>query len=149
MSYFHWWIVKNRILIFVWISNWHSPLFSIRVELGLQQGSAMSIQSVVEWVDSRHTHNFWYLYYALILIPLSFPYYSYSKIEELILLIFNNTHDVVDFDSPWIGIYTKYKISMIRIRILQYSVESCVFALLSVFSFFFFLTLSMQQQLTL
>ena len=45
-------------------------------------------------------------------------------------------HDV-DFDSPWLKIYKNHKISMIRIRTLQYSVEGCVFAMLAVFVFFF------------
>ena len=45
----------------------------------------------------------------------------------------NNTHDVVDFDSP----------CMIRKRRLQYSVEGCVFALLVVFAFGFFFLLSL------
>ena len=85
------------------------------------------------WVDSNHTHNFWYLY-AFISSLILHPHYSYSKFEEHIVLILNNTCDVVDFDSSWIDIYTKQKISMIHIRILQYSVEDFVCA---VFVFFF------------
>ena len=44
----------------------------------------------------------------------------------------------VDFDSSWVNIYKNHKISMIRIRTLQYSLEGCVFALFAVFVFFLF-----------
>ena len=66
-------------------------------------------------------------------------HYSYSKIDVLIILIFNTTYAVVDFDSPWPNIDKNHKISWIRIRTLQYSVEACVYALLAVFVFFFLL----------
>ena len=52
--------------------------------------------------------------------------YSCSKFDVFIVLILNNTH-LVDFDSPSIDIYTKHKISIIRIRTLQYLLEGCVF----------------------
>ena len=59
----------------------------------------------------------------------SLKYSSYSYLSICITLL------LFAFDSSWIDIYTKHKISMIRIRMLQYLVESCVCA---VFSFFFF-----------
>ena len=59
--------------------------------------------------------------------------------EVLIVLILNNRHDIVDFDSPLLNIYTKHKISMIREQTLKYSLESFVLALLAVFVFFFLL----------
>ena len=53
-----------------------------------------------------------------------------SKVQE----DSHNRYDVVDFDSPRIASCKNHKISMIRVRIVKYSVEGCVFAL----SFFFF-----------
>ena len=47
-------------------------------------------------VESNHTYYFWYLY-AFRFILISWHPYSYSKFEGLIL---NNTHYVVDFESP-------------------------------------------------
>ena len=44
-----------------------------------------------------------------------YSHYSYSKFEILIILIFNNTHDVVDFDSSLLNVYTKHKISIIGV----------------------------------
>ena len=46
-------------------------------------------------VDSSHTYNFYYLY-AFILILILYSHYSYSKFEVHIVLILNNTHDVVE-----------------------------------------------------
>ena len=78
-------------------------------------------------VDSSHTYNFWYLY-TFILILISYSYYYYSKFKVLIVLILNNTHDAVDFYTPWLNIYKNHKISIIRIRTLQYPVEGlCCF----------------------
>ena len=102
--------------------------------------SEISNEYSKRWVDSSHTHNFCYLY-AYILILISYSHYSYSKFEVLIVLMLNNTHDIVDFDSPWLNVYKNHKIIMIRIRTLQYSVEGCVFALLAIFVFFLFLLL--------
>ena len=53
------------------------------------------------------------------------------------VLILNNMHDAVDCDFPRPSIYTKHKISMIRIWTLQYSLQGCVFALFAIFVFFF------------
>ena len=72
-----------------------------------------------EWWDSSHIYNFWCIY-AFILI-------LHSNFEVLILHILNNTHDVVDFDSPRIDIYKNQKLWMIGIRTVQYSVKGCVF----------------------
>ena len=44
-------------------------------------------------------YNFKY-FHAFILILISWNPYSYSKFEVLIIFILNNTHDIVDFDSP-------------------------------------------------
>ena len=77
-------------------------------------------------MDCSHTHNFWYLY-AFTLILISYSYYSYSKFEILIVLILNNTHDVIDFNYLLLNICKNHKLSMIRIRTLQYSVEGCLF----------------------
>ena len=88
--------------------------------------------------DSSHTHNFWYLY-AFILILILYSHCSYSKFEVPIILILNNTHDVIDFDFLWLNIYKNHKISMILIKTPQYSVERCVLSLLAVFGSFFLL----------
>ena len=69
-------------------------------------------------VNASHTHNFWYVY-AFILILISYSYYSYLKFEVLIVLILTNTSDV-DFNSPLLNIYKNYKITIIRVRTLQY-----------------------------
>ena len=94
------------------------------------------------WIDPSHIYNFLCLY-AFILILITRDLYSYSKFKELIELILNNTHDVVDFDSPRIDIYRKHKIGVIRIRIWQYSVKVCVLRCLLLLFFFFFFLLSL------
>ena len=48
-------------------------------------------------------------YFNMILALLIF------KVEVLIVHILNNAEDVVDFDSTVLNIYTKHKISMIRV----------------------------------
>ena len=100
------------------------------------------------WADSSHTYNFWYLY-ALIHVLILYSHYSYSNFEVLIVLVLNNTHDVFEFDSPWIDIYKNHIICMNCIRALKYSREGCAFTLLAVFVFFFLLSLKMQEQLRL
>ena len=75
---------------------------------------------------SDRIYNFCYLY-VFILILISYSHYSYSYFEVLIVLILNNTHNVVDFDSPLLNIYKNHKISMIRLRTLQYSLEGYMF----------------------
>ena len=69
------------------------------------------------------------------LILILYSHCLHSKFEVLILLILNNTYDVVNFDSSWIDIYRKHKMGMIRIRTLQYSIKDCVCLCLP-FSFF-------------
>ena len=59
------------------------------------------------------------------MILTSYSHYSYSKFEILIVLILNNTDDVVDFKPPWIDIYKNHKVYMLRVRTLLYSVEGC------------------------
>ena len=58
---------------------------------------------------SNHTHNFSYLYTfrrVLILISWNLPY-SYSKFEVfIIILILNNTYDVIHCNSPELNTYT-------------------------------------------
>ena len=109
-----------------WHSDYQIPLIHTRDQQWVLK----------RWVNSSHTHNFWYLY-AFILILISYSHFTSSKFEVLIALILNNTH-VVDFDSPWLNIYENHKISVICVRTPQYSVGGCVFALLAVFVFFFF-----------
>ena len=48
------------------------------------------------------------------------------QVCTIILIILNNTSDVVDFDSSQLNVYTKHKISMNRIRTLKYLLEGCV-----------------------
>ena len=81
--------------------------------------SEISNEYSKRWVGSNHIHNFRY-FYNIIFIKLIF------KDEYFIVLILKNTHDV-DFDSPLLNFYKNHKISMIRVRTLQYSVKSCVF----------------------
>ena len=92
----------------------------------------MSIQNdeqiwVILIISDTYTHSYLFWYYT---------HTTHSKFEVLIVLTFNNMHDVVDFNSPSNDIYKNQKIIMIRIRTLQYSVEGCVFALPAVFVFF-------------
>ena len=49
-----------------------------------------------------YIYNFWYLY-TFILILILYSHYSYSKFEVLIVLIPNNTRDLVNFDSLWLN----------------------------------------------
>ena len=65
----------------------------------MQSDLEISNKYSIRWVDSSHTYNFWYF---LAFILLLYSYYSYLQVEVFIVLIFNNTHDVVNFDSPWI-----------------------------------------------
>ena len=74
--------------------------------------------------------------YTFILISILYSYYSYKKIEVLIVLIIN-------FVSLWLNIYENHEINMfcVNTRTLQYSLDGCVFAfyaLLAVFVFVFF-----------
>ena len=84
-------------------------------------GSEISNEYSKRWVESNHTHNFWYLYAFI-----SWNLYSYSKLEVVMIFILNNTYEVVDFDSPWLNIYTIHKISSIRVRTLKYSLNGFV-----------------------
>ena len=59
--------------------------------------------------------------------------------------MFNDTYDVIDFNSAWLNNYRNHKISMIRLWTLQYSLEGCVVALLAVFVFFLFCKCSNNQ----
>ena len=71
-------------------------------------------------------HVKWY-YVISICVTILYSYYSYSKFEVLTILILNDTHEVVvDFNSPRLNIYRNHKISMIRMRTLQYLVKGCV-----------------------
>ena len=64
---------------------WPSPL-------GTYQRSAMSrIKSCSYFLIVICIHTFFLI---------SYSYYTYAKFEVLIVLILNNTYDVVDFDSP-------------------------------------------------
>ena len=88
------------------------------------------------WVNWILAPNFWYLY-VFILILMSYSNYSYSKFEVLTVLILNNTHNVVDFDSVLLNIFKNHKRSIICVRTLQHLLEGCVLALLTVFLCFF------------
>ena len=68
--------------------------------LSWELGSEISNKYSKRWIDSSHAYNFGYLYAPILILKL-YPHYSFSK-KVLILLILNNTHDIVDFDSPWI-----------------------------------------------
>ena len=49
-----------------------------------------------------------------------------QRLQYSFLFILNNTHNVLNLNSPLLNIYTKHKIIIIRIRTLQYSVEGCI-----------------------
>ena len=106
----------------------------------LPYGSESEINNeyLIRWIESNHTHNFWYLYICILILIL-YSCYSYSKFEVTIILILNKTHDVVNFDSPWLNIYENHKISIILVRTVQYLLEGYVFASHVVFVFSFFL----------
>ena len=82
--------------------------FIIRI-IGFQFQSEIRNSCSKRRVDSSRTYNFWYLYAFI-------RNHIYFNIT-LTLPIFKvwNTH-VVDFESSWINIYAKHKVSMIRIN---------------------------------
>ena len=79
--------------------------------------------------SSNHTHRIIRYLFAFILFLISWNLPSYSKFEVLIKFILNNTYDVVDLDSSQLNIYKNYKISMVRLRTLEYSIKGCGFLL--------------------
>ena len=59
----------------------------------------------------------------------------FIHIHAHLILILINTYYVLNFDSLKLNIYTQYKISLIRVWTLKFSLKNCEFALLAVLSF--------------